>query len=133
LDIKHSTTTPGHQQCNTQAEVFNKTMAKYLASFVYNTSYHSTIATTPYELLCGMKPRKPFIMGHDIQNFFCGESFAAERLQFLQKVRQISKEHIDEQQKNTNNSMTKMPKLTIFQSANKFYISKLYFLERTKN
>jgi len=63
LDFKHSTTKPGHPQCNAQAEVFNKTMAKYLASFVdestldweqylpalqfsYNTSYHSTIATT---------------------------------------------------------------------------------------
>ncbi len=34
LDIKHTTTTPGHPQCNAQAEVFNKTMAKYLASFV---------------------------------------------------------------------------------------------------
>ncbi len=34
LNIKHSTTTPGHPQCNAQAEVFNKTLAKYPASFV---------------------------------------------------------------------------------------------------
>jgi transposase InsO family protein len=34
LDIKHTTTTPGHPQCNEQVELFNKTMAKYLASFV---------------------------------------------------------------------------------------------------
>ncbi len=62
LDIKHSTTTPGHPQCNAQAEVFNKTMANYSASFLnsstldweqylpalqfsYNTSCPSTIAT----------------------------------------------------------------------------------------
>ncbi len=31
LEIKHSTTTPGHKQCNAQAEVFNKAMAKYLS------------------------------------------------------------------------------------------------------
>jgi len=72
-------------------------MAKYLASFFeestldweqylpalqfsYNTSYHSTIATTPYELLYGMKPRTPSIPGQDIQRKFYGESFAGERL-----------------------------------------------------
>jgi len=78
LEIKHSLTTTSQPQCNAQAEVFNKTMAKYLASFVdgstldweqylpalqfsYITSYHSTIATTPNELLYGMKPRTPSI------------------------------------------------------------------------
>jgi len=57
-------------------EVFNKMVKKYLASFVddtalnwetflpalalsYNTSYHSTIATTPFELLFGEKARLP--------------------------------------------------------------------------
>jgi transposase InsO family protein len=95
LDIKHTTTTPGHPQCNAQAEVFNKTVAKYLSSFVdsstldweqylpalqfsYNTSYHSTIATTPYELLYGMNPRTPSIPGQDIQQKFYGESFARD-------------------------------------------------------
>ena len=62
LDIKHTKTTPCHPQANAQVKVFNKTVAKYLASFVnestldwevyipafmlsYNTSYHSTIMT----------------------------------------------------------------------------------------
>ena len=116
LEIKHSTTTPGHPQCNAQAEVFNKTMAKYLASFVdnstldweqylpalqfsYNTSYHSTIATTPFELLYGMKARTPSLPGQDIQRKFYGESFASERLQILQKAREIAKQHIEEKQK----------------------------------
>ena len=116
LEIKHSTTTPGHPQCNAQAEVFNKTMAKYLASFVdsstldweqylpalqfsYNTSYHSTIATTPFELLYGMKPRTPSLPGQDIQRKFYGESFASERLQILQKAREIAKQNIEEKQK----------------------------------
>ena len=115
LDIKHSTTTPGHPQCNAQAEVFNKTMAKYLASFVdsstldweqylpalqfsYNTSYHSTIATTPFELLYGMKPRTPSLPGQDIQRKFYGESFASQRLQILQKAREIAKQHIESKQ-----------------------------------
>ncbi len=68
LNVNHTKTTLAHPQCNTQVEVFNKTVKKYLASFVddtkldwenflptlmlsYNMSYHSTIATTPFELL----------------------------------------------------------------------------------
>jgi hypothetical protein len=34
LDIRHSTTTSYHPQCNSQAEVCNKKIAKYLAAFV---------------------------------------------------------------------------------------------------
>jgi hypothetical protein len=73
LNVEHTKTTPAHPQCNRQVEVFNKTVKKYLASFVddttlnweiflpalmlsYNTSYHSTITTTPFELLFGTKP-----------------------------------------------------------------------------
>ena len=68
LEIKGSKTTLAHPQCNSQAEVFNKTLAKnmktvvdkttlnwewYLAPlmFSYNTSYHSTTKTTPFNLL----------------------------------------------------------------------------------
>jgi transposase InsO family protein len=34
LNIQHSKTTPYHPQCNAQVEVFNKTVKKYLASYV---------------------------------------------------------------------------------------------------
>ena len=115
LGIKHTTTTPAHPQCNAQVEVFNKTVAKYLASFVdnstldweqyipalmfsYNTSYHSTTHTTPYELLYGMKPRTPSLPAADIQRKFYGESFASERLQILQKAREIAKQNIESSQ-----------------------------------
>jgi transposase InsO family protein len=76
LNMQHSKTLPYHPQCNAQVEVYNKTVKKYLAFYVedttlnwdewlpalmlaYNTSYHSTIATTPFELLFGVKPRLP--------------------------------------------------------------------------
>ena len=45
-----------------------------------------------------MKPRTPSIPGQDVQRKFYGESFASERLQILQKARQIAKEHIEEKQ-----------------------------------
>ena len=76
LNVRHTKTSPAHPQCNAQVEVFNKTVKKFLQSFVddttlnwetflpalaisYNTSYHSTIATTPFELLFGEKARLP--------------------------------------------------------------------------
>jgi hypothetical protein len=67
---------PAHPQCNAQVEVFNKTIKKFLQSFVndstlnwetflpalalsYNTSYHSMIASIPFELLFGEKAQLP--------------------------------------------------------------------------
>jgi len=50
----------------------------------YITSYHSTITTTPFELLFGVKPRLP---APDIKRHHCSESFAAEQLQLLQQAK----------------------------------------------
>jgi hypothetical protein len=108
LNIQHTKTTPAHPQCNAQVEVFNKTVRKYLASFVddttldwenfllalmlsYNTSYHSTIATTPFELLFGEKPRLPSFPNPDIQRLHYGKSTSAERYQLLQKIHFLAK------------------------------------------
>jgi len=103
LNFEHTKTTPAHPQCNTQVEVFNKTVKKYLASFIhdttldgenflpalmlsYNTSYHSTIATTPFELLFGNKPQLPSFPNPDIQRVHYGKSTSAELYQLLQKI-----------------------------------------------
>jgi transposase InsO family protein len=72
LNVRHTKTSPTHPQCNAQVEVLYKTVKKFQQSFVddktlnwetflpalaisYNTSYHSTIATTLFELLFGEK------------------------------------------------------------------------------
>jgi hypothetical protein len=113
LNVQHSKTTP-YPQCNSQVEVFNKTVKKYLASYVdettlnwdeflpalmlaYNTSYHSTIATFPFELLFGVRPRLPSLPAPEIQCQHYGESFPAERLQLLQHARQIARQHAEQQ------------------------------------
>jgi hypothetical protein len=57
----------------------------------YNTSYHSTIATTPFELLFGTKPCLPSFPNLDIQRMHYGETTSAERYQLLQKIRFIAK------------------------------------------
>jgi len=41
LNVSHTKTTPAHPQCNVQVEVFNKTVKKYLASFVDDTTLDS--------------------------------------------------------------------------------------------
>jgi hypothetical protein len=99
LNVRHT-----HPQCNAQVEVFNKTVKKFFQSFVddttlnwetflpalaisYNTSYHSTISTTPFELLFGEKARLPSFPNEDIQQLHYGETLAAERFNLLQKLR----------------------------------------------
>ncbi len=95
-------------------EVFNKTVKKFLQSFLddttlnwetflpalaisYNTSYHSTIATTPFELLFGEKARLPSFPNEDIQQIHYGETSAAERFNLLQKLRAKAHQSATEQ------------------------------------
>jgi hypothetical protein len=121
LNVQHSKTSPYHPQCNAQVEVFNKTFKKYLASYVdestlnwdewlpalmlaYNTSYHSTIATTPFELLFGVKPRLPSLPAPEIERHHYGESFAAERLQMLHQARKLARQIAHDQGEKYKNS-----------------------------
>jgi hypothetical protein len=91
LGTNHLTITPHHPQCNSQAEVANKTIAKYLASFSddstlnwelylaplmfsYNTSFHRSIKNTPFYLTFGMEPQLPTLPTSDLCRKFYGES-----------------------------------------------------------
>ncbi len=107
LDIKTTHTAPAHPQCNSQAEVFNKSLAKFLKNvvdettlnwewylaplmFCYNTSYHTTTRSTPFELTYGMKPRLPSLPIPELQRISYGEGFVSERLQLLKKAREVA-------------------------------------------
>jgi hypothetical protein len=87
LGTTHLTTSPHHPQCNSQAEVANKTIAKYLGSFCddstldwelylaplmfsYNTSFHHSIKTSPFFLTFGIEPRLPSLPTPDLRRNF---------------------------------------------------------------
>ena len=113
LKMKHQTTSARHPQCNAAAEVCNKTIAKYLNSFVdettldwemylaplmfcYNTSFHRSIKNTPYFLTYGMEPRLPSFPTPDLRRTFYGESEAAEMHQRLLLARKTAAENNSE-------------------------------------
>jgi hypothetical protein len=47
LGTNHLTTSPHHPQCNSQAKVANKTIAKYLASFCDNSTLNRKLYLAP--------------------------------------------------------------------------------------
>ena len=106
LQIKHNTTTAYRAQANSTSEIFNKTIAKYLASFVdskttnwidyinpmlfaYNTSYHSTTKCTPHFLTYGQEARYPSNPTNEIQHHY-GDTTAAQWFQQLQEARTMA-------------------------------------------
>ncbi len=148
MNVSHTRMSPAHPQCNLQVEVFNKTVKKYLASFVddtalnletflpalalsYNTSYHSTIATTPFELLFGEKAQLPSFPNKDIQKVHYGETTAAERFNLHQKLRKMAHENATSNGQKTKEQYDKKAMPHSFKIGDKVLISNNF--DTTKN
>ncbi len=103
LDVRHSTTASYHPQCNSQAEVCNKTIAKYLAAFVdestldcelyvpalafaYNTSYHRSVEATQFCLTFGIEARLPSFFAPDIQRLHSTDNNLLDRLHAARRL-----------------------------------------------
>jgi len=71
----------------------------------YNTSYHSTLASTPFELLFGEKAR--LFPNEDIQKLHYCETLVAECFNLLQKLRQKAHQFTSENGKKQKNTLTK--------------------------
>jgi transposase InsO family protein len=110
LDIRHSTTSSYHPQCNSQAEVCNKTITKYLAAlvddstldweiyipalmFVYNTSYHYSIQATPFSLTYSIKAWLPFFFAPDFRRLHNPAGQEGDMAARLQASRNLTVAH----------------------------------------
>jgi hypothetical protein len=110
LGTNHLTTSPHHPQCNSQAEVAYKTIAKYLASFCddstldwelylaplmfsYNTSFHRSIKNSPFFLTFGMEPRLPTLPTPDLRRKFYGESTTDNIIRKLLFAREVARQN----------------------------------------
>jgi len=107
MEIKHSRTSAYHQQCNAQAEVANKTIAKFLRNqvdtstlnwemflppfmFSYNTLFHRTIQTSPFFLTFGQNVSQPSFNQEKVQCQFWKENTTEEQFQILQEAHQMA-------------------------------------------
>ncbi len=89
----------------------------------YNTSFHSAIATTPFELLFGEKARQPLFPNEDIQQINYGETSVAERFNFLQKLRAKAHQFSTEQGQKSKDNFDKNTKAHNFKIGDKVLIS----------
>jgi hypothetical protein len=102
LDIEHNVTSPYHPRTNASAEVFNKTLAHYLATaiveaesstldwelylgplmFSYNTAVHKSTKVSPFQATFGYDPRVPLWEGmqHPLDEELQGDGSFADHL-----------------------------------------------------
>ena len=110
LQIDKKVTTPQHAQSNSQAEVLNKKLAKYLKSMVdkspldwpkylsacqyaYNLSVHRALKNSPYSVLFGIDPNTPLNSTGFVSQPIYGEGHHDNMANRLKAARQLAKKN----------------------------------------
>jgi len=149
MNIEHLTTSPYHPQCNSQAEIVNKTIAKYLSAFVddttldwemylpplmfsYNTSMHSTTKFTPFFLTFGQQPRAPHFPSPDLSKKFYGESSIDEMWLRLQQARQLAVQNNEEVRDDYEKKFNKQVLPITFSIGQEVFLDEHNFLHKNK-
>jgi hypothetical protein len=144
LKVIHSTTSPRHPQTNSQAEVINKTIAKYLAAFVdestlewepylpalmfsYNTSYHRSIKTSPFFLTYEVHPNLPLTINVDYKH-----DTATDIMAWLQMARNLAPQFISDQTSKAENYYNQSVKKHEFQEKQQVLLDEHYYLNRNQ-
>lgn len=144
LDIIHSTTSARHPQTNSQAEVINKTIARYLSAFVdestlewepflpplmfsYNTSYHRSIKTSPFFLTYGIEPSLPKDFTIDYHH-----DTSVDIMSRLQLARKLANQHIADTSSTAETQYNKHVKPHQFTCRQQVLLDEHYYLNRNQ-
>ena len=107
LNFLHKKTSPYHPQCNASAEVFNRTMRRYLQAVIqppyldweqflpplricYNTSVSKATLATPFSLVFGMDANMPYFDFEPSLTY--SETEAGDYIKRLHAARETAKE-----------------------------------------
>jgi len=149
MQIIHLTTTPYHPQCNSQAEVVNKTIAKYLASFVdnttldwelylapmmfaYNTAIHKSTRQSPYFLTFGMEPRTPNFPATDLRRRFYGDNDVDEFQLRLTLARKVAIENNEDARLNYEHQYNKKVRTVQFHVGQEILLNEFNTLHKNR-
>ena len=149
MQIIHLTTSPYHPQCNSQAEVVNKTIAKYLSSFVdkttldwelylapmmfaYNTAVHKSTKNTPYFLTFGIEPRTPNFPATELRKKFYGEQDVDEFQHRLTLARKLAVEENEDARNSYEQQYNKNVKIANFHVGQQVLLNEFNTLHKNK-
>ena len=144
LDVIHATTSPRPPQCNSQAEVVNKTIAKYLSAFVdestldwepylyplmfsYNTSFHRSIKTSPFFITYGVNPNLPKDFQLDYK-----DDISSDIMGRLQLALHLAKQSIEEQMEKAKQNYDKKVHPYQFKVNQQVLLDEHYFLGKNQ-
>jgi len=149
MEVEHFTTSPYHPQCNSQAEVVNKTIAKYLATvvdsstldwelylaplmFAYNTSIHRATKFSPFKLTFGVEPRLPGFVTPDVNRTFYGENPVDEMQNTLKYTRQLAFQNNEVNRQHYKDYFDSKVRANVYTVGQKVLLNEFNFLHKNR-
>lgn len=149
MNMEHFTTSPYHPQCNSQAEIVNKTIAKYLSTFVddstldwelylaplmfaYNTSIHRATKFSPFKLTYGVDPRLPGFVTPDLNRKFYGETPIDDLQNTMKFTRQLAFQNNEDNRQHYKEYFDSKVRQNSYYVGQKVLLNEFHFLHKNK-